>query len=419
MKANTTSSPTDSARLTSKGRTRTRTEGIQGPTTRDERPGKAVGQRRSTRSSQTPAVSCLQDPVVAIDAELDALATFPAESGGATPTGLGRDSGGGGENPARVSISGTSRPAGDVLSYTVVITDTEPDALAAFPPELDGTLGGGRGDRDLVERATSGDLREGVCTPGPLPIQLADVPDGWPDDGSLISTSTGVRAVGPTSLLKTPEEAGVMSEQRRLPDGVGSIAIAASQLAAVVRFSLWLVACLGGLLLILLAPNLWSRPAAEPGIEPQALVEKNVPMVSTEIPPSSTRTDVSTQDVDVSLSDKSSASSPTVAVVAPAQLPSGATDRPTPPRSRPLEAPGSTPSPKVFVGELSISSDPLGAAVFIDQQFVGETPLNLPQLRAGSHVLWIERTGHERFTGFVTVRADALTQVDRTLQPEQ
>jgi hypothetical protein len=71
------------------------------------------------------------------------------------------------------------------------------------------------------------------------------------------------------------------------------------------------------------------------------------------------------------------------------------------------------------VGDLFVSSDPLAAAVFLDQQYVGETPLKLSGVRAGSHVVWIERARHVRFTNAVTVRADALTRLVRKLQPER
>ena len=72
-----------------------------------------------------------------------------------------------------------------------------------------------------------------------------------------------------------------------------------------------------------------------------------------------------------------------------------------------------------FVGDLFVSSVPLAAAVFIDQKYVGETPLKLSGLRAGSHVVWLERAGHERWTNAVTVRANVLNRVAPKLQPDR
>ena len=70
-----------------------------------------------------------------------------------------------------------------------------------------------------------------------------------------------------------------------------------------------------------------------------------------------------------------------------------------------------------FVGVLAVESVPTGAAVFINQQRVGETPLQLTQLRAGSHVIRIEQTGYERWTTAVLVPADKETRVSATLLP--
>jgi hypothetical protein len=60
---------------------------------------------------------------------------------------------------------------------------------------------------------------------------------------------------------------------------------------------------------------------------------------------------------------------------------------------------------------------PSGAAVFINQQRVGNTPLQLPRLRAGSHVVWIERAGYERWSTAVLVGVDTPNAVSATLQP--
>jgi hypothetical protein len=60
---------------------------------------------------------------------------------------------------------------------------------------------------------------------------------------------------------------------------------------------------------------------------------------------------------------------------------------------------------------------PTGAGVFINQQHVGETPLQLTRLRAGSHAIRIEHEGYERWTTAVLVPTDTQTRVSAKLQP--
>ena len=57
--------------------------------------------------------------------------------------------------------------------------------------------------------------------------------------------------------------------------------------------------------------------------------------------------------------------------------------------------------------------------MFLDRKYVGETPVQLTELRAGSHVVWIERDGYQRWTASVLVAADKQTQIAATLQPER
>jgi chromosome segregation ATPase len=68
-----------------------------------------------------------------------------------------------------------------------------------------------------------------------------------------------------------------------------------------------------------------------------------------------------------------------------------------------------------FTGALIIDSDPAAASVFVDRQQVGETPVRLTTLRAGSHVVRIERDGYEHWTSAVLVVADKQTRVDAML----
>jgi PEGA domain len=82
-----------------------------------------------------------------------------------------------------------------------------------------------------------------------------------------------------------------------------------------------------------------------------------------------------------------------------------------------IEAPATRRATE-FVGTLSIGSTPDKAEVHIDRERVGETPLVLQRLRAGSHAIWIDHEGYQRWTAGVNVRAGELTRVTPTLQAE-
>jgi hypothetical protein len=71
-----------------------------------------------------------------------------------------------------------------------------------------------------------------------------------------------------------------------------------------------------------------------------------------------------------------------------------------------------------FVGTLAVESNPPGAAVFINRQRVGVTPLEVQGLQSGSRVIWIERDGYRRWTAAVDVPADRLTRVSAKLQAD-
>ena len=69
-----------------------------------------------------------------------------------------------------------------------------------------------------------------------------------------------------------------------------------------------------------------------------------------------------------------------------------------------------------YVGTLSIDAAP-GGEVFLNRQSAGHTPLRLTNLRAGSHLIWIERDGFKRFTRVVQVPADRVTRLFADLEP--
>ena len=72
------------------------------------------------------------------------------------------------------------------------------------------------------------------------------------------------------------------------------------------------------------------------------------------------------------------------------------------------QAPQASEAPR-YVGTLSIDASP-GGEVFVDRQTAARTPLRLTNLRAGSHLIWIERDGYRRFTRVVQVPSDRVTR---------
>src|SRR5262249_5681545 len=96
----------------------------------------------------------------------------------------------------------------------------------------------------------------------------------------------------------------------------------------------------------------------------------------------------------------------------PASSPQDTAGRKTPPlakgagpdvassRSKPESATG--PAGR-YRGSLQVATDPVGAQVFIDRQMVGVSPVAVPELPAGSHVVRIELDGYERWSRSVQV----------------
>jgi len=88
-----------------------------------------------------------------------------------------------------------------------------------------------------------------------------------------------------------------------------------------------------------------------------------------------------------------------------------------PPAADTRPAPAAIPAAEYF-GTLEIESTPAGAAVFVDQRPVGETPLQLLRVRAGSHAVRIERDGYQRWTTAVNVPASQVTRVSARLEAQ-
>ena len=83
-----------------------------------------------------------------------------------------------------------------------------------------------------------------------------------------------------------------------------------------------------------------------------------------------------------------------------------------PPRAEPQKAPARTG----YVGTLSIDASPEGQ-VLVNGRDAGRTPLRLENLKAGAHLIWIERDGYRRWTKVVDVPAGKISRVFADLEP--
>lgn len=92
---------------------------------------------------------------------------------------------------------------------------------------------------------------------------------------------------------------------------------------------------------------------------------------------------------------------------------------PAPPVEPPATEPPLTPlvAPTIYKGTLSINAAQPGARVFVNRRDVGTVPVRLRNLKAGAHLVWIEREGYRRWTRVVTVPAERVTRVSATLEP--
>ncbi|MEO5741262.1 MAG: PEGA domain-containing protein [Vicinamibacterales bacterium] len=72
-----------------------------------------------------------------------------------------------------------------------------------------------------------------------------------------------------------------------------------------------------------------------------------------------------------------------------------------------------------YVGTLLIESDPAGAAAFVNQESVGETPVRLKDLRAGSYVVRLEYEGYQRWSTAATVSSVRQERVKAKLERER
>jgi hypothetical protein len=94
--------------------------------------------------------------------------------------------------------------------------------------------------------------------------------------------------------------------------------------------------------------------------------------------------------------------------------PAAALPRPAASRPAPAAAPPSTP--QTFTGSLYVDSRPRGARVSIDGKPVGMTPVRVPEVRIGTHVVRLELPDHRIWSTTATITAGQEGRVTGSLE---
>jgi hypothetical protein len=69
-----------------------------------------------------------------------------------------------------------------------------------------------------------------------------------------------------------------------------------------------------------------------------------------------------------------------------------------------------------YMGALNVESRPAGARVFLDGKLVGTTPLGIPEVAAGGHVIRLEHDGYRRWSSSVRVVTGERNRVTASLE---
>jgi len=69
------------------------------------------------------------------------------------------------------------------------------------------------------------------------------------------------------------------------------------------------------------------------------------------------------------------------------------------------------------MGTLNLTSTPSGASVYIDENFVGVTPLIVNNLMIGTHVVRLEKSDYHIWTGKITINSKSTTTQSITMTP--
>ncbi len=73
-------------------------------------------------------------------------------------------------------------------------------------------------------------------------------------------------------------------------------------------------------------------------------------------------------------------------------------------------------SPATALGAIEVDSEPRGARVILDGQFVGQTPLRVPEVRPGPHTVTLELANHSSITRRTTVEPGRTARVIANLR---
>jgi hypothetical protein len=233
----------------------------------------------------------------------------------------------------------------------------------------------------VVETRTSTDQSEALAPPNPLTDRVGILEKALAASNAEVAllrsdVATLVRAVDDIRTRSRKPAAGVVqahSNARRTASVIAGLVV-----AVVVGGWLWMS----------------NRASAEPMVPAAPVEDSAVPTVpaSTPAPPAP------------------AVPTPTRETAAPPQAaPATTPPKQSAPATKPSEGRASA-SPVAYVGTLSIDAEPDGD-VFIDRRSAGRTPLHVANLKAGSHLVWIEREGYQRFTRVVQVPADRVSRV--------
>jgi hypothetical protein len=90
--------------------------------------------------------------------------------------------------------------------------------------------------------------------------------------------------------------------------------------------------------------------------------------------------------------------------------------RPAPPPARTTPPAQPAPAPRNYTGSIYVDSRPRGAKVFLDGREMGTTPLSIPEVRIGSHVVRLELADHRTWTSSTRVSAGEERRVTGSLE---
>jgi len=131
--------------------------------------------------------------------------------------------------------------------------------------------------------------------------------------------------------------------------------------------------------------------------------------------PASRQIKVNPPSVDLPVNGTNAGPKTTITGAGPAApAPAGIT---TTPESVMTTSPAQIPVGVTGTGTLSVTSEPAGAKVFVDDVLRGTSPADVPDLSPGAHTLRFEREGYENMTMAFSIRGGQTTTLSTSLMP--